>query len=129
MARRPLSPHLTIYRFGYTMSLSILHRIMGVVLSVGLLVFVAWLGAAASGPEAYASFVAWLPAPLVKAGLALLTLAFVYHFANGIRHLMWDEGLGLERAQARRSGQLVIAFSVVVGALALYALFARGSTP
>src|SRR5512140_2098811 len=121
MARRPLSPHLGIYRFGYTMSLSILHRLLGVVLSVGLLVFVAWLSAAAAGPDAYASFVHSLPAPLVTAGRALIVVAFVYHFANGIRHLAWDAGFGFERSQARGSARLVIAFTVIVGALALYA--------
>lgn len=128
MARRPLSPHMTIYRFGYTMSLSILHRIMGIVLSVGLLVGVAWVCAAASGPVAYASFIDWLPLPLVKAGLALIVVAFVYHLANGIRHLCWDAGLGFERSQARRSGLLVVAFTVVASAAALYALFAHGAT-
>jgi succinate dehydrogenase cytochrome b subunit len=125
MARRPLSPHWQVYRFGYTMSLSLLHRFMGLVLSVGLLVFVAWLCSAASGPQAYAAFIDWLPLPLVKAGLALLTIAFVYHLANGVRHLCWDAGLGFERAQARRSAMIVLAFTVVVGAVALYALFSH----
>jgi succinate dehydrogenase / fumarate reductase, cytochrome b subunit len=126
MARRPLSPHMTIYRFGYTMSLSILHRAMGIVLSVGLLVFAAWLCAAASGDAAYATFQGLLPAPLVKAGLALTVVAFVYHLANGVRHLCWDAGLGFERAQARRSGAIVVAFALVAGAAALYALFTHG---
>jgi len=127
MARHPLSPHWTVYRFGYTMSLSLLHRFMGLVLSVGLLVLVGWLCAAAAGPEAYEGFIRWLPLPLVKAGLALLTLAFVYHLANGVRHLCWDAGLGFERAQARRSAGIVLAFTVVVGAVALYVLFSRGA--
>ena len=126
MARRPLSPHLTIYRFGYTMSLSILHRMMGIVLSVGFIVFVAWLCAAAAGESAYAHFQAWLPLPLVKAGLALVTLAFVYHLANGVRHLCWDAGLGFERAQARRSAAFVIVFTLLAGGAALYALFTHG---
>ncbi|RYZ57607.1 MAG: succinate dehydrogenase, cytochrome b556 subunit, partial [Proteobacteria bacterium] len=56
MARRPLSPHLSIYRFGYTMSLSILHRITGVGLSVGLLLLVAFLVALASGPDSWDRF-------------------------------------------------------------------------
>lgn len=129
MARRPLSPHLTIYRFGYTMTLSILHRLLGVVLSVGLLVFAAWLCAAASGEAAYAAFQSLLPAPLVKAGLALLLVAFVYHLANGVRHLCWDAGLGFERAQARRSGAIVVAFALLAGTAALYALFTHGSAP
>lgn len=129
MARRPLSPHMTVYRFGYTMSLSILHRAMGIVLSVGLLVFAAWLCAAASGAEAYERFQSLLPVPLVKAGLALLVLAFVYHLANGVRHLCWDAGLGFERAQARRSAAIVIAVALLAGAVGLYALFSHGGAP
>ena len=51
--QRPLSPHLGIYRFMYTMATSIAHRITGIVLSVGLVVLVGWLFAAASGAERY----------------------------------------------------------------------------
>ena len=127
MARRPISPHMTIYRFGYTMSLSILHRAMGLVLSLGLVVFAVWLCAAAAGPDAYDRFRAWLPSPLVKAGVALIVIAFVYHLANGVRHLCWDAGLGLERTQARRSGAIVVVFTLLVGAAALYALFTHGA--
>ncbi len=126
MARRPLSPHVQIYRFGYTMSLSILHRMMGCVLSVGLLLFAAWLGAAASGEEAYDRLVSLLPLPLLKAGLAVLVVAFVYHFANGIRHLTWDTGIGLERKHARRSAGFVVAFTVIVAGVLLALLFLGG---
>jgi succinate dehydrogenase / fumarate reductase, cytochrome b subunit len=130
MARRPLSPHLSIYRFGYTMSLSILHRITGAVLSVGLLLFAGWLMAAASGPAGYDRFVALLPVPLLKAGLAFLLLAFVYHLTNGIRHLCWDAGLGFERAQARRSALIVVCFTLVAGAALLYVMFTgHGGAP
>ena len=129
MARRPLSPHIFIYRFGYTMTLSILHRMAGLVLSVGLLLFAVWLSAAAAGPEAYARLVELLPAPLLKLGLAVLLLAFIYHLANGIRHLCWDAGLGLERWQARRSAIIVLAFTLIAGAVLLYALFTAGGTP
>jgi succinate dehydrogenase / fumarate reductase cytochrome b subunit len=128
MARRPLSPHLFIYRFGYTMSLSILHRAMGLVLSVGLLLFAAWLAAVASGPESYERLVGILPTPLLKAGLGLLLLAFVYHLANGIRHLFWDAGLGFERPHARRSAVLVVIATILAGGALLYALFSAGTS-
>ena len=130
MARRPLSPHLFIYRFGYTMTLSILHRAMGIVLSLGLLLFAAWLTAAAGDVAGYERFVALLPVPLLQAGLVVLLLAFVYHFANGIRHLCWDAGFGFEKAQARRSALLVVTFTVVALAVLLYVMFARhGGAP
>lgn len=116
MSGRPLSPHLGVYKFMYTMSLSILHRITGCAAAVGFLLFAWWLMALASGPNDYAAAMHVLGTPLAKLLLAGFTFSFVYHFCNGIRHLVWDTGRGLERAQARRSGAIVI-----VGALALTA--------
>jgi succinate dehydrogenase / fumarate reductase, cytochrome b subunit len=128
MAHRPLSPHLTIYRFAYTMALSILHRATGVALAAGLLLLVCWLMALASGPDAYAHFMQFAGHGLVQFVLAFWVVAFVYHLANGIRHLFWDAGLGLERAQARRSAAIVVLAVVLVAATLLYALFGRTSS-
>jgi succinate dehydrogenase / fumarate reductase cytochrome b subunit len=118
MAQRPLSPHLSIYRFAYTMATSILHRASGVVLSAGLLLLAAWLGALASGLSGWPG----------RALLGALLLAFCYHFCNGIRHLMWDIGVGLERAAARRSATVVIA-AAVTGTLALAWLLGLCASP
>ena len=93
-----------MYKFTYTMSLSILHRLTGVATSVGFVAFAWWLMALASGPESYADAMRCLSSPLAKLLLVGFTFSFVYHFCNGIRHLVWDTGRGLERAQARRSG-------------------------
>ncbi len=120
MPSRPLSPHLGVYKFMYTMSLSILHRITGVAATFGFLVFVWWLMALASGHDAYASAMRLADSPLVKLLLAGFTFAFVYHFCNGIRHLVWDTGRGLERAQARRSGALVIVAALLITAAVLW---------
>jgi succinate dehydrogenase / fumarate reductase cytochrome b subunit len=125
MAHRPLSPHLTIYRFAYTMALSIVHRITGVALAVGLIALVLWLAALAGGAEAYAGFLGFAGAWPFKVLLGLWLAAFVYHFFNGIRHLLWDAGIGLERAQARRSATIVVVAVVVVSLLLLYVLFAK----
>ncbi|HEV7632816.1 MAG TPA: succinate dehydrogenase, cytochrome b556 subunit [Steroidobacteraceae bacterium] len=123
MAERPLSPHLTVYRFAYTMVLSFLHRITGVALAVGLVVFSGWLMAAASGAGAYARFVAFLGTGLLRLLLGAWLLALVYHFANGIRHLCWDAGLGLEKSQARRSAWIVVVLGAIVALALLYAFF------
>jgi succinate dehydrogenase / fumarate reductase, cytochrome b subunit len=88
MNPRPLSPHLGVYKFMYTMSLSILHRITGIAASVGFLAFAWWLMALASGPEAYATAMRCLSSPLAKLLLVGFTFSFVYHFCNGIRHLI-----------------------------------------
>jgi succinate dehydrogenase / fumarate reductase cytochrome b subunit len=115
---RPLSPHLQIYRWQYTMALSILHRVTGCALSAGLLLFVYWLAALASGPQSYERALSVFDHPLMKMVLVGFSFAFFYHLANGVRHLVWDTGHGLERKTARTSGW--VAF---IGAIACTALF------
>jgi succinate dehydrogenase / fumarate reductase cytochrome b subunit len=128
MRERPLSPHLGVYRFMYTMALSIAHRITGVVLSVGFVLFVWWLMAAATGASAYEGAVRVLSHGFVQLLLAGWLLAFVYHLCNGIRHLTWDAGLGLEKHEARRSAAVtIVATLVIAGVLGYLAFFARGA--
>jgi len=113
---RPLSPHLSIYRWPITMASSILHRATGVGLAVGFIVYVAWLFDAASGPNAYSTF---LGAMESTPGCVLLvgwSYAFFYHLANGIRHLVWDTGRGLEKEQATASAWFVIVASIALTA-------------
>jgi succinate dehydrogenase / fumarate reductase, cytochrome b subunit len=114
---RPLSPFFT-YRWQYTNTLSILHRLTGLGLSVGLLLFVYWLVAAASGPEIYAQAQRWFAHPLAQVLLAGFSFAFFYHLLNGARHLVWDAGYGFEKKTARLSGWLAF-----LGALLLTACF------
>lgn len=115
---RPLSPHITIYRWPITMVSSILHRMSGVAMSIGLLVFAAWLMNAASGPDQYRQFEAAMSSIAGRVLLIAWTLAFFYHLANGIRHLVWDTGRGFEKTQANRS-----AWFVIIAAFALTAAF------
>ena len=135
MNQRPLSPHLGVYKFMYTMSLSILHRITGCAAAVGFLVFVWWLMALATGPAAYASAMNTLASPLAKLLLVGFTFSFVYHFCNGIRHLVWDTGRGLERAQARRSAAVVVVAALLLTAALVwfgcraFSLVAMGVSP
>jgi succinate dehydrogenase / fumarate reductase, cytochrome b subunit len=116
--KRPLSPHLQIYRPQITSVLSISHRFSGVVLAVGLLVLVYWLAALASGDAAYAGALALLGAWPVQLLLFLGSFAFFYHFANGIRHLWWDSGRGFEISQVYASGWAVIVAAVALTLLA-----------
>jgi succinate dehydrogenase / fumarate reductase cytochrome b subunit len=129
MASRPLSPHLFIYRFAYTMALSILHRATGVLLSLGLLLLVAWLVALAAGSAAHASFMRFAASWPVKLALAGLVVGFCFHLANGVRHLCWDMGWGMERHQARRSARVVVIAVALVSAILLYLFFLRGAAP
>ena len=114
---RPLSPHLTIYRPQYTSVLSILHRITGSALTLGMVLAVWWLLAAATGEE-YFEFVnglatSWI-GNLVWIGS---TWALAYHFCNGIRHLIWDMGHGLELDQSELSGKIAVGASVALTVL------------
>jgi len=114
---RPLSPHISIYRWPITMVLSILHRISGIALSVGFVVLVAWLFDAASGPEAYAVFMSVMDSVLGKLLLIGWSFAFFFHLSNGARHLLWDTGRGLEKEQADRSAWLVLIASAALTAV------------
>lgn len=113
---RPLSPHLTIYRWPITMVLSILHRATGLAMSFGLVVFAAWLIQASAGPEQYQYFRAAMSSPI---GIGLLigwTFAFFLHFGNGVRHLIWDTGRGFEKQHANASAWFVLALAAVLTA-------------
>ncbi|HQW08740.1 MAG TPA: succinate dehydrogenase, cytochrome b556 subunit [Steroidobacteraceae bacterium] len=130
MRPRPLSPHVTVYRFQYTMIGSFTHRMTGVAMSAGLLVLAVWLVAAANGADAYAGATAVLSSLPCKVLLALWLLAFCYHLFNGIRHLAWDLLYGFERREARRSYRVVIAAALVLFCALAWLFFARaGAVP
>jgi len=113
------------YRWQYTNTLSILHRVTGVLLSLGFLLLVYWLAAAAAGAERHAAAVATLSSPFVQPVLFGAAFAFCYHLLNGIRHLAFDLGHGFELRTARRSGWAVAIGAVVLG-LIVWALVRAG---
>ncbi len=121
MATRPLSPHLSIWKWGPAMLVSILHRISGDGLTlVGLPVLLWWLGALASGPEAYEffTFVATsIPGYIVLVGLSW---AFFNHLASGIRHFVLDAGAGYE-VEANKRWAVVTTVSGIVMTAAFWA--------
>ncbi|WP_379546513.1 succinate dehydrogenase, cytochrome b556 subunit [Qipengyuania sp. DSG2-2] len=97
MANRPLSPHLQIWKWGPHMLVSILHRVTGDGMAlVGLGVFLWWLGALASGPDAYGLFQAVMTSPVGYIVLIGLTWAFFTHMMSGLRHFVLDIGAGYE---------------------------------
>lgn len=126
---RPLSPHLQVYRPMYTMVTSITHRATGCALALGLGLLAWWLLALASGPAAYARVRAILGSPLGFIALAGLVLAFWYHFCNGLRHLNWDLGRGLEKASARRSASVVAVATLALSVATLVAMLHFGARP
>lgn len=118
-SNRPLSPHLTIYRWQITSVLSILHRLTGIGLAVPAALIVWWLLAAGSSPDGFNVANAVLTSWFGKLILTLSLWAFWYHFANGIRHLVWDSGRGFELPTVTRSGIAVGVLSVILTTLTL----------
>ena len=127
---RPLSPHLTIWKWGPHMLVSILHRVCGVVMAtVGTVVFVWWLAALAGGADSYAIFHYWIVKAtdgsslgaianvLAKIVAVGLTWAFFQHLANGIRHFFLDIGAGYELRVNKMGAMATIAFSIAATAV------------
>ncbi len=104
------------------MWLSSLHRITGLLLSLGALALAVWLIALASGPAAFADVHAVYGSTLFKVLLIGWTFCFFLHLSNGVRHLFWDAGIGFGRSQIQTSGLIVVVVTLV--ATAAFALFA-----
>ncbi|SOD95938.1 succinate dehydrogenase, cytochrome b556 subunit [Caenispirillum bisanense] len=115
---RPISPHLQIYKLPIEGKLSITHRITGVGLSVGMLLLLYWVGAAAYGPESYDAAMGFITSWFGYLLLLGFSVAFFFHLVSGIRHLTWDIGVGLTKEEARRSSYAVIAATGVLTVLA-----------
>ena len=118
-SKRPLSPHLSVYRPQITSVLSIFHRASGVAMAGSMALIVWWLLAAATG-EGYFELVdglltSWI-GYLILIGSAF---AFFYHFCNGIRHMWWDIGNGFELEKVTQSGYAVVIGSIVLTGILL----------
>ena len=116
---RPLSPHLSIWRWGPHMAVSILHRATGSgMATVGAMLLVWWLAAAASGEAAYAGFLDMFTTDsgaLNILGYVIgigLTLTFFQHMGSGVRHLVMDVGANFELKSNKRSAQLTWVWSL-----------------
>ena len=115
--KRPLSPHLSVYKAQMSSVISVMQRVTGGGLGLGLACFLLWIGAAAYGPETYAwaqwiltSWLGWLV-------LFGVSVALAFHLCNGIRHLIWDIGFGFEIDQVVLGGILVLAGTALLSAI------------
>lgn len=122
---RPLSPHMTIYRWPVTMMTSITHRLTGAGLSIGAVILAWWLVCISNGPEGWQSFHAIWDTPLGLLVRFGLTWSLVYHFLNGVRHLAWDMGYGFDKRDSERNSVIIFALSIL-GALAVFAMVWTG---
>jgi|TARA_B000000557_G_scaffold229041_1_gene200900 succinate dehydrogenase / fumarate reductase cytochrome b subunit len=92
--QRPLSPHLQIYRPTISMVMSVMHRLTGLSLYFGVSFLIIWFVALILGPESYEKFNLLLSMQFVQIIFFLVTWAFFHHLFGGIRHFIWDFGLG-----------------------------------
>ena len=116
--QRPLSPHLQVYdMLQMTSALSISHRITGIAWSVGVVLLVWWLVAAAAGPEAFARVQWFMSSWLGLLGLFGMTAAAWFHTLNGVRHLAWDAGYGYDIPTTYRTGRMVLIGTAVLTVL------------
>ena len=124
---RPLSPHLSVYKWGPHMLVSILHRVTGAGLAtVGAAALVWWLVAAASGEEAYKGFAGWATSWLGIVIAVGLTWAFFQHLLSGLRHFVMDAGAGFELNTNKFWAVMTLAGSLVLTAFAwLYIVMVR----
>lgn len=124
--QRPLSPHLQVYRPQLTSTLSILHRATGVFLSLAAFVLAAWLLAVAGGSEGFDRFAAAAGSPLGQLLLLAVLFSLVYHLLNGIRHLLWDIGWGLEIPRVYATGWAVVVLSLALTGLVAWLAWNAG---
>jgi succinate dehydrogenase / fumarate reductase cytochrome b subunit len=123
---RPLSPHLTIWKWGPHMAISILHRVTGNGLAtVGIMGVVWWLMAAAIGPEAYATFVKCATSPLGYLVMIGISWFFFQHLMSGLRHFVLDMGAGYE-LNTNKTWSLVIPVLSTLATVALWATIFSG---
>lgn len=124
--RRPLSPHLQVYKPQITSALSIFHRISGIALSAGTVLLVWWLTAAAGSDSSYASVTWFIGSPIGYLVLFGWTVALWYHLLSGLRHLAWDAGHGFDLPTVHATGRAVLvgtaALSVLTWIIGLAAL-------
>ena len=124
-SKRPLSPHLQIYKPQMTSPLSILHRATGVAMAIGTLMVVWLLLSAAIGEAAFGQFMDFATSPLGQIMLFGWSLALFYHMANGVRHLIWDTGHMLNISCAKKAGMVVLLFAVIMTALTWFLAYSN----
>ncbi|WP_043766061.1 succinate dehydrogenase, cytochrome b556 subunit [Algiphilus aromaticivorans] len=127
--KRPLAPHVQVYRPQLTSVLSFCHRLSGIALGFGALLIVVWLLAGRAGPEAYHGLLGLLLSPLGSLLLFAWSFALFYHLCNGIRHLVWDSGHGFSLTAIYASGWAVVGASLTLTLCFWLAagMFARGA--
>ncbi len=115
---RPTSPHLQVYRLPLTGIISITHRMTGVMLSAGLILFVYVISALAGGADSYAAMQAVMNLWLIKLVCWGFVYALFFHLCHGVRHLIWDSGNSFELETLNRYAMIELAASLALTLMA-----------
>lgn len=111
---RPLSPHLQVYRWTWTMAMSVFHRVTGTGLYIGIALLAIWLVALAAGPAAFEQVHWFFGSPIGLLILFAYTWVLMHHMLGGVRHLVWDTGRGLEPGE-----RMALARYTLIGSVTL----------
>ena len=114
MRERPLSPHLQVYRLPYNAMMSIIGRMVGIGLCLSLVAVLGWFTAVVWNPEFYDQSMAFLSAPWVKYFMMLWAFAVFFYIGNGVRHVLWSMGIGVNEKAGIRSGNIALLLSAVL---------------
>jgi succinate dehydrogenase / fumarate reductase, cytochrome b subunit len=124
---RPISPHLQVYKLPITGIISIIHRITGVLLSVGLIFFVCIVYAVAGGSNTYAAMQTLMALKLMQGIYWGFIYAFFFHLCHGVRHIIWDTGKSFDRDTLVRYAIIELVASLVLTLSALAYIWVRSS--
>lgn len=111
---RPTSPHLQIYKLPLTGIISISHRMTGVLLTLGLVLFVLILSAVAGGAESYSAMQVMMNTGLAKLVFWGFIYALFFHLCHGVRHLFWDAGQSFAKETLDRYAVVELVFSLLL---------------
>ena len=114
---RPMSPHLQVYKISFTMMMSMMHRVSGFVLYLGSFLFLAWYISIFFGQESYNFVNQLFSFSIIKSALFLFTWVFFHHLFGGIRHFIWDFGLGFDLNSVEWLARLTALFSFLSASL------------
>ena len=118
-SNRPLSPHLQIYKPQLTSVLSISHRMTGFALSIIILLSPVIIYFLTNSADTHQFVISLLQNSFIKLIFSLALFGLIYHLCNGIRHLAWDAGYGLDLDSSYKSGYIVIGVSISLTLLIL----------
>ena len=122
-SKLPLSPHLQIYKPQLTSVLSISHRFAGIFLLMLFPISLAWIFCLTAGENAYNIYINLLSTKLMKVYFVLVIFSLVYHLLNGVRHLFWDLGYGLNIKSSSIFGSMIVLITLFVTLISIIEIF------